>query len=460
MTTSLHVLILAAGKGTRMRSALPKVLHPICGKPMLEYVIATARSVEPQSVTVVVGHEAETIRQAFATQADIRFVTQEPQLGTGHAVLQAEPTLAGATGDLLLLYGDVPLLRPETLASLVSRHREDAAAATVVTATVDRPYGYGRVVRTSGRIARIVEERDASPAERAIKEINAGIYALSLEPVFDAIRSIASQNAQGEYYLPDLVSIYRRKKLVVSTLSVASGEIRGINSRRELAEVSGIVRQTKNEELMAAGVTLIDPATTYIEADVVVGADTVVHPNVYLEGRTVVGAACEIQSGVRLVNATVGDRVTVRNYSIITDSDIASGAVIGPFAHIRPGSVVQEDAHIGNFVELKKTTFGRGSKASHLSYLGDAVVGAKVNIGAGTITCNYDGVTKSQTTIGDGAFIGSDSQLVAPVTVGDGAYVAAGSTIVEDVPAGALGIARGRQVNKEGWAKNKKKKAR
>jgi bifunctional UDP-N-acetylglucosamine pyrophosphorylase/glucosamine-1-phosphate N-acetyltransferase len=453
----IHVIVLAAGKGTRMRSELPKVLHSLGGQRLLDYVLSTATALGPKSITVVVGHGAEQIRDAYRADGRLQFVVQEPQLGTGHAVLQAEPVVRDARGTLLLLYGDVPLLSAPTLRRLVEQHEADRAAATVVTAVVDRPYGYGRIVRTKGHLARIVEERDASPEQRKIKEVNAGIYAFDLEPLFDAIRGIAPQNSQGEYYLPDLIAIYRRRRLGVSTLTVTNAnEIKGINSRSELAEVGTIVRQMKNEELMAAGVTLIDPATTYVQSDVVVGRDTVIHPNVYLEGRTVIGEACEIHSGVRIVDSTIGSRVTVRNYCIITESTLADDVIVGPFAHLRPASDVRAGAHIGNFVELKKTTLGAGSKASHLTYLGDATIGANVNVGAGTITCNYDGTTKNATVIEDGAFIGSDSALVAPVTVGKGAYVAAGSTIVEDVPPGALGIARGRQVNKEGWTKKRK----
>ena len=454
---AVHVVILAAGKGTRMKSAVPKVLHTAAGLPLLEHVLRTVRALQPSTTTVVVGHGAEEIRQAVGEAPGLAFVLQEPQLGTAHALLQARPRLQDATGDVLLVYGDVPLLRPATLEALLERHRADRAAATVITAVAEHPYGYGRVIRRDGHLVRVVEERDASPAERGIKEVNAGIYAFALEPLFDALESIAAQNAQGEYYLPDLIPIYRRRSLPISTLTVAdAGEIRGVNSRSELAEVSTLVRQKKNEELMAAGVTLIDPATTYVDVDVVVGPDTVLHPNVYLEGSTVVGAACEIQAGSRLVNARVGDRVTIRNYCVVTDSSVADDAVVGPFAHLRPGSEAGEKSHIGNFVELKKTILGPGSKASHLTYLGDATIGANVNIGAGTITCNYDGTTKHPTVIEDGAFIGSDSQLVAPVRVGQGAYVAAGSTIVEDVPPRALGISRGRQVNKEGWVERKK----
>ena len=458
ISNNAHVVVLAAGKGTRMKSDTPKVLHRVCGVPLLSHVLWTARSAHPSSVIVVLGHKAEMVRAAYAGDHDVQFVVQEPQLGTGHALLQALPLLAEATGDVLLLYGDVPLLRAATVAALLARHRETGAAATVLTAEVDQPYGYGRIVRQDGIITRIVEERDASPAERGIKEINAGIYVLALAPLGDAIATLAPQNAQGEYYLPDLVGIYRRRGLGVSTLTVDSAdEIRGVNSRRELAEVSRLVRNAKNEELMAAGVTIVDPVTTYVEPDVVVGPDTVLHPNVYLEGRTSVGSACEIQAGTRLVNATVGDRVTIRNYCVVSDSTIESDAVVGPFAHLRPGSVVRAEAHVGNFVELKKTTLGRGSKASHLTYLGDATIGDKVNIGAGTITCNYDGVNKNQTVIGDGAFIGSDSQLIAPVTVGKGAYVAAGSSITDDVPEDALAIARSRQQNKDGWARSRRK---
>jgi len=351
----------------------------------------------------------------------------------------------------------VPLLSARTLQRLLDVHNGANAAATVVTSVVERPYGYGRIVRTDGRIARIVEERDASPDVRAIKEINSGIYAFDLKPLWDALRGIASSNAQGEFYLTDLVGIYYRRGMTVETLTLESvHETRGINSRSELAEVSRIVRQTKNEELMAAGVTIIDPANTYIEPDVEVGPDTVIHPGVILEGHTRIGAACEIHANVRIVDSEVADRVTINNFCLVIGTRVADGASVGPFAHLRPETVVGEGARIGNFVELKKTSLGAGSKANHLSYLGDATIGAHVNVGAGTITCNYDGERKHKTVIEDGAFIGSDTQLIAPVKVGKGAYVAAGSSITEDVPAGSLGIARGRQTNVEGWVERKK----
>src|SRR6185436_8318673 len=305
--------------------------------------------------------------------------------------------------------------------------------------------------------ARIVEERDASPTERQLHEINGGIYAFDLAPLFEALRGIATNNAQGEYYLTDLVAIYRRRKLPVETLTVDNPqEIRGINSRSELAEVSTLVRQNKNEELMAAGVTIVDPATTYIDPDVEIGADTVIHPGVIIQGQTRIGGACEIQAHVRIVDSTLGAHVTVNSFCLIVGASVADGAAIGPFAHLRPESAVGEKAHVGNFVELKKTTLGPGSKANHHAYLGDATIGANVNIGAGTIICNYDGEKKHETSIEDGAFIGSDTQLIAPVTVGRGAYVGTGTTVREDVPAGALAVSAGKQRNIDGWVARKR----
>jgi len=453
-----HVVILAAGKGTRMKSALPKVLHRVAGQPLIEHVLAGAAALDPRSTTIVVGHQAELLTSALSGRPDLTFVVQEPQLGTAHALLQTEPALRGAHGTLVLLSGDVPLLTAETLKALVDRHTARRAAATVVTAVVDDPHGYGRIVRVGEEIARIVEEKDATPAERQIQEINSGIYAFALEGLFDAVRSIAAENAQREYYLPDLVSIYRRKGLVVETVRVPKAdEIRGINSRGELAAVSRIVRAQKNAELMAAGVTIEDPSTTYIDGDVTIGPDTVIRPFVFLEGRTTIGSGCEIHAGTRIVDSAIADRVVVLNHCVINGSRVASGASIGPFAHFRNGVDVREGAHVGNFVEMKKTVFGAGSKAGHLAYLGDAEIGEKVNIGAGTITCNYDGVSKNKTTIEDGAFIGSDSQLVAPVTIGKGAYVGSGATIRENVPPGSLAVSAGKQRTFEHWVAQKKK---
>jgi bifunctional UDP-N-acetylglucosamine pyrophosphorylase/glucosamine-1-phosphate N-acetyltransferase len=408
---------------------------------------------------LVVGHQADVVRTALSDRPKLRFAMQSPQLGTGHALLQAETELAAGSGTLVLLSGDVPLLRPETLVRLVRTHNERGAAATVVTARVGRPDGYGRIVRQNGKIAAIVEHKDASPEERQIDEINSGIYAFDLAPLFPALRSIGSANVQGEYYLPDLVRIYRERGLGVETVTVEDpNEILGVNSRRELADVAEIMNRQRNVSLMESGVTLVDPATAYVGPDVEIGPDTIIHPGVQLEGRTRIGSGCEIHSSVRIVDSTVEDGVTINNFCLILESTISRGAKVGPFAHIRPQSTVGEEAHVGNFVELKKTVLGRGSKANHLSYLGDSTIGERVNVGAGTITCNYDGVAKHQTVIEDGVFIGSDSQLVAPVRVGRGAYVAAGSTVTEDVPAGSLAISRGRQLNKEGWVEKKKQK--
>jgi bifunctional UDP-N-acetylglucosamine pyrophosphorylase/glucosamine-1-phosphate N-acetyltransferase len=452
-----HVVILAAGKGTRMKSALPKVLHRAAGVPLIDHVLAGAEVLQPRSTVVVVGHQADVLKSALSGRPGLSFVVQEPQLGTAHALLQTEAKLRDARGTLILLSGDAPMLAPQTLKTLVDRHTQGGASATVVTAVVDDPHGYGRIVRVGEQIARIVEEKDATSAERQIREINSGIYAFALEGLFDAVRSIAAENAQHEYYLPDLVSIYRQKGLIVETVTVADAdEIRGINSRSELAAVNRILREKKNAELMAAGVTIEDPATTYIDAGVTVGPDTVIRPFVFLEGTTTIGSGCEIHSGTRIVDSAIADRVIVLNHCVINSSKVGSGASVGPFAHFRNGVDVREGAHVGNFVEMKKTVFGAGSKAGHLAYLGDAEIGAKVNIGAGTITCNYDGVNKNKTTIEDGAFIGSDTQLVAPVTVGKGAYVGSGATIREDVPAGSLAVSAGKQRTFEDWVDKKK----
>jgi bifunctional UDP-N-acetylglucosamine pyrophosphorylase / glucosamine-1-phosphate N-acetyltransferase len=456
--SDIHTVVLAAGKGTRMKSLQPKVVHAVLGLPLIEHVLRAADSLDPARTIVILGHGAEAVRETLAKRLGLLFASQEPQLGTAHALLQAEPHLTGCRGTVVLLYGDVPLLRPATLRALVDAHRRRRAAATVLTARVDRPTGYGRIVREGGRIAAIVEEKDATPDQRAITEINSGIYAFDLDPLFGALKEIEPANAQGEYYLPDLVRIYRARGLTVETVVLEDPrEILGVNSRKELADLTAILRTNRADELMAAGVTIIDPASAWIGPDVTIGADTIIHPNVHLEGRTRIGSGCELHSSVRIVDSTIDDGVVINNFCVILESHVASGARVGPFAHIRPQSDVGEDAHVGNFVELKKTALGRGSKANHLAYLGDATIGERVNVGAGTITCNYDGEKKHPTVIEDGAFIGSDSQLIAPVRVGRGAYVAAGSSITEDVPAGALGIARGKQVNKDGWAAKKKK---
>ena len=452
-----HVLILAAGQGTRMRSSRPKMLHRLAGLSLIEHVLRAASTLSPVSTAVVVGHLADQIRAGLANHASLAFALQTEQLGTGHALLQAEPLLRGRCGSLVVLSDDVPLVRPATLRRLVDTHERADAAVTVLTATLARPYGYGRIVRKAGRLSRIVEERDASEGQRQLKEINSGIYAFDLAPLFDALREVPATGALNEVYLPGLVTVYRRRGLPVETVEIENpDEVRGINSQTELAEVRRIVRQSKNEELMAAGVTIEDPPTTYVDTDVTVGPDTVIHPGVILEGRTTVGARCELHAGVRIVDSTVGDDVLINNHCVIQGATIADGARVGPFAHLRPETVLGKATRVGNFVELKKTSLGDRSKANHLTYLGDATIGSGVNVGAGTITCNYDRGEKHATTIGDGVFIGSGAELVAPVTLGNDAYIAAGSCITDDVPPGALGVARGRQVNKDGWITRRK----
>ena len=454
----VHIVILAAGKGTRMKSALPKVLHRVAGQPLIEHVLAAAGRLAPASVTVVVGHHSDTVRGALAARSHIQFVVQEPQLGTAHALLTTEPILRDAHGTLVMLSGDVPALSAESLEQLVRVHTESQAAATVLTAVVANPHGYGRIVRDGEKIARIVEEKDASASERAIAEINSGIYAFEIRGLFDAVKSIGTANAQREYYLPDLVSIYRAEQRTVETVVVANdAEILGVNSRMELATVGKYLRQRKNTELMASGVTLEDPETIYIDGDVHVGVDTVVKPGVTIASGSIIGSSCVIHSGVRIAGSTVGDRVVVFDHSVVTDSVIGADSAVGPFAHLRGHAELGGRAKVGNFVELKKTRLGEGSKAMHLTYLGDAVIGAGVNVGAGTITCNYDGRKKHVTTIEDGAFIGSDSQLIAPVTIGEGAYVGTGTTVREDVPAGSLAVSAGKQRNIEGWVERKRK---
>ena len=459
--TERHVLVLAAGKGTRMRSGRPKVLHRLAGCALIEHVLRAADPLAAASTTLVVGHRAEVVERELATaRGSLRFVRQEPQLGTAHAVLQAEPLLAGRGGALIVLMGDAPLVSSRTTQTLAETHERAGAAATVLTATIERPYGYGRIVRRGGQLAEVVEEADATPEQRALREVNSGIYAFDLAPLFAALRAVPEAGPKRERYLPGILRRYRAQGLVVETVAAADHEIRGINSRHELAEAGTLMRHRKNEELMASGVTVVDPATAYVDVDVEVGPDTVIHPGVILEGRTSIGARCELHAGVRIVNSVVGDDVTINNHSVIIDAEIAGAARVGPFAHVRPGSAVGEQAKVGNFVEIKKASLGAGAKAGHLSYIGDAAVGAGANIGAGTITCNFDGAVKHRTTIGEDAFIGSGTQLVAPVAVERGAYVAAGSCITEDVPPDALALARGRQVNKAGRAPAVRKKAR
>ena len=455
---SRHVIVLAAGKGTRMRAARPKVLHQLGGFSLIERVLRSAAPLTPETTTIVVGHQANALQESLAAQPELRFVAQESQLGTAHALLQAEAAFHGHAGHLIVLSGDVPRLRPSTLAALVETHEARGAAATVLTMTLQRPFGYGRILRNGGDMVGIVEETDATPDQRRIREVNGGIYVFNLGPLFEALKQVPEAGPKHERYLPAMVPLYRRRGLTVATFTAEDpNEIRGINCQTELAEVGKMVRQKKNEELMAAGVTIEDPATTYIDDDVDVGADTVIHPGVTLSGRTTVGERCELHSGVRVVDSSIGNDVTVLDCCLMTEAQLGHGARVGPFAHLRPGSAIDTRAKVGNFVELKKTTLGPNSKINHLSYVGDATIGRGVNVGAGTITCNYDGTKKHHTTLDDGVFIGSGTQLVAPVTVGKEGYVAAGSCITDDVPPGAMAIARGKQENKLDWMEKKRR---
>lgn len=454
-----HVIVLAAGRGSRMGAARPKVLHRLAGRPLIGHVLRAASALAPATTTVVVGHQAEAVMQAVGSGP--RFVRQARQLGTAHALLQAEPALRGSLGRLVVLSGDVPRIRPETLRRLLAAHAAAGAAATVLTAELDCPRGYGRVIRRGGRFGGIVEQTEATPAQQAVREVNSGIYVFDPGPLFAALRRIPEAGPRRERYLPAVLDIYRREGLTVETAAAGHpNEIRGINSQAELAEASRIMRQEKSEELLAAGVTLEDPATTYVDDEVRVGPDTIIHPGVTLEGGTTIGARCELHSSVRIIDSAVGDDVTVENCCVIRGARVEAGGRVGPFAHLRPGTVVGETARVGNFVELKKAALGRGVKANHLSYVGDATLGEGVNIGAGTITCNYDGTSKHPTTVEDGAFIGSGTQLVAPVTVGRGAYVAAGTCVTRDVPADALAVGRAPQENKPDWAARKRRPAK
>jgi bifunctional UDP-N-acetylglucosamine pyrophosphorylase/glucosamine-1-phosphate N-acetyltransferase len=425
---NLHVVVLAAGKGTRMKSARPTVLHLVAGRSVIDHVLNAVDRLNATGTILVVGSGGDAVRAALAGRPGLQFAAVTQQLGTGYTLLQAESLLPARSGTVLVLRANVPLVEAGTLLRLVEHHRSKGAALTLLTAEGDEP---------------------------------SGLYCFDLAPLFAALRALAADAAHDEFYLEDLIPLYRQQKRKIETLSLESAdELRSVTTRIDVADLTAILRARKNRELMLAGVTLEDPATTYVDVDVTVGADTTIGPGVELQGRTSVGERCRIHAGARLTNATIGDQVTILDRTVIVDSRVANGAQIGPFAHIRPDSDIAEDARVGNFVELKKTSLGRRSKANHLAYLGDATIGEDVNVGAGTITCNYDGVKKHKTIIEDGVFIGSDSQLIAPVRIGKGAYVGAGSSITKDVPEDALAVARGRQETKPGWAATRRARSR
>ena len=449
-------LILAAGQGKRMVSKSSKLVHDVAGRPMVRHVVESARAAGMARTIVVIGQQADEVRQAVG-DADkrISFAFQKEPLGTGHAVLSAERQLAGYRGDVLILNGDLPALKAETLRAFVEFHRTSGAPLSLLTTVISEPKGYGRVIRNySGDVSRIVEEADATSEERATQEINCGIYCVDADSLCRPLKRATSNNAQGEIYLTDLVEILRRDgRKVAAYRHPDSTEVLGVNDRRELAAAARALFRRKAEALMTAGVSIMDPGSTCIDADVTVGPDTLIEPAVLLLGRTEIGREVRIGQGSRLVDSKVGDGTIILPYCVISASRIGRGCRIGPFAHLRPETSLDDEVRVGNFVETKKAKMSRGSKANHLSYLGDAEIGRDVNVGAGTITCNFDGVTKHRTVIEDEVFIGSDTQLVAPVRIRRGAFIGAGSTITKDVPAHALAISRGRQVVKEGWAK-------
>jgi bifunctional UDP-N-acetylglucosamine pyrophosphorylase / glucosamine-1-phosphate N-acetyltransferase len=457
----LAAVILAAGKGTRMRCKTPKVIQPIAGRPMILYALELAARLQASPVLVVVGHQAEHIASVLPAEG-WRAVEQTEQLGTGHAIHQTEEALKDFPGDVLVLHADVPLLRAETLLRLVETHRISGAAATLLTAIMEQPGRLGRVVREdNGHVARIVEALDASAAERTIREINTGTYCFRASFLYPALYDLGSDNVKGEYYLTDIIGAACRSGLPVQ--AVQSDDWReavGVDSKADLARAEAIIRQQVLERLMANGVTIIDPQTAYVHPEVRVGCDTVLHPNTYLLGKTVIGEDCQIWPNTIIRDSTVEDGVTIFPSCVITGSTIAAGAHVGPFAHLRPESVLGKRVRIGNFVEVKKSTIGDESKASHLSYIGDVVMGKDVNVGAGFIACNYDGEKKQETIIEDGVFIGSDSQIIAPLKIGSGAYIATGTTVRKEVPPHALVFNTKDQVHRDNWALQRAQNAR
>jgi bifunctional UDP-N-acetylglucosamine pyrophosphorylase/glucosamine-1-phosphate N-acetyltransferase len=454
-----YAVILAAGKGTRMKSKLYKVLHPVMDRPMVQHVIDQVNTVQLDKLVTIVGFGAEKVKEYIGSESE--FVMQEKQLGTGHAVLQAEELLKDKEGTTIVVCGDTPLIRAETYQKLFDHHEKTKAKATVLTAKAPDPTGYGRVVRNKeNEVERIVEHKDANEVERSIDEINTGTYCFDNKALFEALQHVSNDNVQGEYYLPDVISIMRRQSEKVSAFLTGDfNETIGINDRVQLAEAEKMLKRRINEQHMLNGVSIIDPDHTYIHPEVKIEPDAIIHPGTIIKGDSVIEAEAEIGPNSEITNCHIGEKTIIRQ-SITADSRIGKRVRIGPYAHIRPESVISDQVKVGNFVEVKKTKLGEGSKVSHLSYMGDAEVGSNVNIGCGTITVNYDGTKKHVTTIEDDAFIGCNSNLIAPVTVGKGSYVAAGSTINRNVPEDTLAVARARQSNKEGYVtklKNRQK---
>ena len=455
---SLAVIILAAGIGKRLKSKKAKVLHTLAGEPMIRYVVRKAISLAPLKIVVIIGNQAEEVKACISESPKISFVKQKDLLGTANAVQQAEKSLSGFNGTVLILSGDVPLVKEGSLRFLLRDHSERGNDLTFITTVITDPSGYGRVLRDAySRIIRVIEERDATEEERKIREINTGIYAAEKEFLFRSLKGVKRENVQSEYYITDVIEIAVRGKKRVGAVSAENPvEVMGINTRKELADAERYLRGKKLNDLMLNGVTIIDPSNTYIGPSVSIGRDSIIYPNTFLEGVTSIGEDCVIYPNVRIIDSRLGDGVVVKDSCLIAKGEIGNRATIGPFAQLRPESVIKKGAKIGNFVEVKKSSVGEGSKAMHLSYIGDATIGKGVNIGAGTITCNYDGFSKYPTVIEDEVFVGSDTQFIAPVRIGKGAVIAAGSTITMDVPKDALAMSRVDQVNRKGWALKRK----
>jgi len=450
--THTYAVVLAAGQGTRMKSKLYKVLHPVCGKPMVEHVVDHIQGIGAERIVTIVGHGAEKVQDQLGNRSE--YALQEQQLGTAHAVLQADTAIGTLPGTTLVVCGDTPLIRPETMQALLAHHKETTAKATILTGIPENPTGYGRILRNpEGHVERIVEQKDATPDEQLVKEINSGTYCFDNLALFAALKLVKNDNSQGEFYLPDVIEILKQQGEIVSAYATDDfAETLGVNDRVALAQAETLMRERIAEKHMRNGVTIINPSNTFISADAVIGSDTILQPGVIIEGASEIGEDCLIGPNSHIKGSKIGHRTTVHS-SVVTQSVIGEDTAVGPFAHIRPDSEIGNEAKIGNFVEIKKTKLGNQSKVSHLSYIGDAEVGERVNIGCGTITVNYDGKNKFVTTIEDDSFVGCNSNLIAPVTIGQGAYVAAGSTITKNVPAQALSIARARQENKDGYAK-------
>jgi len=444
-------IVLAAGQGKRMKSKLYKVLHPVCGKPMVGHVLDVLESVQADRKVVVVGHGAEAVKAYVGNRAE--FALQAEQLGTGHAVMMASPMLKDEEGTAVILYGDTPLIQASTLQAMIRLHQEQGASATLLSAVMEKPQGYGRIIRDEqGHVAAIVEQKDCTPEQDAVKEINAGMYIFDNRKLFEALADVKNDNAQKEYYFTDVIDILRAKgEKILGYCTEDVAESLGVNDKVALSEAESCMRDRINRSHMAGGVTLINPSHTYIEKDVVIGADTVIYPGTSLKGKTVIGTECEIGPNCELTDTIVGDGVHIKQ-SVLLEASVGDGSTVGPFAYLRPGAKLSKHVKIGDFVEIKNAVLEEGVKVSHLSYIGDAEVGKNVNFGCGSITVNYDGFNKHKTIIGDDAFIGSNVNLIAPVTIGKGAFLVAGSTITENVADNEMAVARERQVNKPEYA--------